>query len=122
MDWTMSEQTAKPCVVVLARWDQLADGDSRGFSIAREGDDLEGFLVRRGDEVYAYVNSCPHTGAPLDWMPDQFLDQDGAFIQCAMHGALFEIESGLCVRGPCVSRILKRLPVKADGEDVVLCL
>ncbi|MES9938475.1 MAG: Rieske 2Fe-2S domain-containing protein [Sedimenticola sp.] len=106
--------------LVLANMGDLAEGTSKGFSVELNGERLEGFLVHKNGAVCAYINNCPHTGAPLDWMPDQFLDREGEFIQCAMHGALFEIESGLCVHGPCVNRKLQRLEVEVDGGKVVL--
>ncbi len=74
------------------------------------------FLVRSGDRVRAYHNCCPHTGAPLEWRPHQFLDFEGRFIQCALHGALFTPEDGRCVRGPCAGDALTAEPVHVlDG-------
>ena len=58
------------------------------------------FAVRQGDAVHVYVNSCPHIGTPLDWMPDRFLSADGSLIVCATHGAEFRIADGECLRGP----------------------
>ena len=84
------------------------------------GEQLEGLVVQRDAQVFAYVNSCPHTGAPLDWLPDQFLDSEGAFIQCAVHGALFEIDSGRCVHGPCIERYLEPLTVHLEDGTVYL--
>jgi nitrite reductase/ring-hydroxylating ferredoxin subunit len=73
-------------------------------------------VVRRGG-LYAYLNSCPHTGAPLEWLPHQFLDASGAFIQCATHGALFQIEDGRCIRGPCAGAHLKSVQIaERDGQ------
>lgn len=77
-------------------------------------------MVRQGERVYGYVNRCPHTGAPLDWMPDQFLDAEGEYIICAVHGALFEIDSGRCVYGPCVNSVLEAIPVFLLQERVIL--
>lgn len=75
------------------------------------------FVVRMQGEVYAYHNRCPHTGAPLDWVPDQFLSLDGRHIQCANHAALFRVHDGFCIAGPCSGQALKRLPViVSDGE------
>ena len=73
---------------VLCRWQDLDDGSSRGFADVSAEDGGHGvFLVRQGDKVYGYRNRCPHTGAPLEWQTDQFLDFDRSFIQCALHGA-----------------------------------
>lgn len=81
---------------------------------------LRGFVVRRGEAVRAYVNHCPHAGFPLNLGPDRFLAPHAPFILCAAHGALFEIESGECVSGPCAGLALRPLPVRVTGGYVVL--
>lgn len=58
--------------------------------------------VRKRGQLYLYENSCPHRSIPLEWVPDQFLDRDKHYLQCATHGALFKIEDGRCIAGPCV--------------------
>ncbi|MFN2348338.1 MAG: Rieske (2Fe-2S) protein [Thioalkalivibrio sp.] len=78
------------------------------------------FVVRRGEVVRAYRNSCPHTGSPLEWQPDVFLDDEGELIVCATHGALFRIEDGLCVAGPCKRKSLTAVPVQVQGDGMVL--
>ena len=94
----------------------LADPSSRGFSVQWQGRQLDLLLVRRGPGVYAYVNSCPHTGVTLDWLPDQFLDAEGNHIQCTTHGALFRPEDGYCVYGPCAGESLESVAVEIrDG-------
>jgi nitrite reductase/ring-hydroxylating ferredoxin subunit len=102
----------------LCGLDALDDPGSLGFEIPRgEGElPLSLFLVRKDGKVYGYRNSCPHTGAPLEWQPNQFLDRDHGFIECALHGALFDIAEGRCLRGPCVGDSLQRLAVTVrDG-------
>jgi len=97
---------------------QLIDSGSRGFVLPQDGGEVEGFVVYRDGHVSAFVNSCPHTGAPLNWSPHQFLDVEAEFIQCSLHGAIFRAEDGFCVRGPCVGESLKSLPV-ALKEGVI---
>lgn len=106
---------------VLCRLDELADPGSRGFRRGDGEDTSEIFVVRVGSRVYGYRNHCPHTGAPLEWQPDQFLDFEGSFIQCAFHGALFVRETGYCVRGPCSGRSLEPFPVRLDDQGLVVC-
>ena len=77
--------------------EQIPDGGSKGFQV--DGHAL--FAVRRGDLLRVYRNSCPHLGIELEWFPDRFLDAQNQFIQCSTHGALFLIESGDCISGPC---------------------
>jgi nitrite reductase/ring-hydroxylating ferredoxin subunit len=60
-------------------------------------------------------------GTPLDWKPDDFMSEDGDHIMCHTHGALFEIEDGFCVAGPCAGDNLQPVAVGLDdGGQVVL--
>ena len=99
--------------IYLCRLDDLADPGSKGF----EGIDGQKpfFLVRRGAEVFGYQNFCPHYGAPLDWKPDAFLSYEKDHILCSMHSALFIIDDGICVDGPCPGQGLE--PVLLAIED-----
>jgi nitrite reductase/ring-hydroxylating ferredoxin subunit len=49
---------------------------------------------------------------PLEWQANQFLTSDKSLIQCASHGALFEIESGECITGPCQGQALLALAIE----------
>ncbi|MEX0709473.1 MAG: Rieske 2Fe-2S domain-containing protein [Woeseia sp.] len=101
--------------VTVGRLDELNDPGCREFEIG-EGDwPFRGFVVRQGEAVYAYENYCMHVGHPLNFKPDSFLTRDLSRIICASHGALYEIESGLCVAGPCPGKSLR--PVSADVID-----
>ena len=83
-----------------------------------------GFVVREeSGNLKAYQNSCPHTGAPLNWTPDQFLTRSGRYIQCSIHGAMFLVSSGECFSGPCSGRFLKPLAVvEQDGYAYIRLL
>lgn len=98
----------------------IEDPGCREFEIG-EGDwPFRGFVVRRGDEVFAYQNFCVHVGHPLNWRPNDFLTNDGQRIVCASHGALYDIASGDCAGGPCRGRSLRRVDVEVrDGVVVV---
>ena len=99
----------------------LADMDktgARAFTFKEDDKLFLMFLVRTGDGVAGYVNSCPHLGTPLNFLEHRFLTPDRARIQCATHGAQFEPATGLCVQGPCLGAHLKPVPVEIDGETV----
>jgi nitrite reductase/ring-hydroxylating ferredoxin subunit len=98
----------------ICRIDEIEDRGARGFTLAGDPP-VEGFLVRDGIRVYAYVNSCPHIGTPLDFLPDRFLTADRREILCSTHGARFEIASGRCTAGPCRGRSL--IPLQVINED-----
>ncbi|MGA6098722.1 Rieske (2Fe-2S) protein [Stutzerimonas marianensis] len=100
-------------MIRLCAADELLEGHGKGFDVA--GQRL--FAVRKDGAIHLYENSCPHRGVPLEWLPDQFLDSSASLIQCATHGALFLIESGECVAGPCEGQRLKSLPgTELDGS------
>ena len=105
---------------VICRFAELEDPGSRGAAVTIAGQLQDIFIVRRGGDVYGYLNSCPHTGAPLDWTPDRFLDLDGEHIQCAMHAAVFRIEDGGCIAGPCKGDRLTPVAVKVEAGIVYL--
>ena len=95
--------------------DDVPEDNSKGFSIT---DDLSIFAVKKDGELFVYHNRCPHLGIELEWNEDEFLDSENALIQCCTHGALFIIESGECVAGPCVGDNLQALPFSVDGNTV----
>jgi nitrite reductase/ring-hydroxylating ferredoxin subunit len=100
--------------------DELPDPGCREFQIGDGDWPFRGFVVRQGGTVYAYQNFCAHVGHPLNWIPDGFLSKDRRAIQCASHGALYEIDSGLCFRGPCVGKSLTSVATEVrDGTIYV---
>lgn len=74
--------------------------------------------VRRDGQVFIYKNRCPHRGVALEWLPDQFLDSSASLIQCATHGALFLIEDGECIAGPCEGKSLTAVACREDAQGV----
>ena len=106
--------------LLICTVEEIADPGSRGFSIQLDDQSIEGFVVQKDGQFYAYRNSCPHTGSPLDWVEHQFLDLDQALIQCAVHDARFEIESGLCLAGPCHGNRQQKLPLELQQGKLYL--
>lgn len=97
----------------------LRDGEARLFTTAAaRGPDF--FIVRRGAGAVGYVNDCPHANLPLDLVPGRFLDTARARILCTNHGALFDIDTGVCVRGPCFGKRLVPAPLSVHGGEIRL--
>ncbi|MDF3867106.1 Rieske 2Fe-2S domain-containing protein [Pseudomonas denitrificans (nom. rej.)] len=103
-------------MILLCAPHDLAEGQSRGFKAAG----LNLFAVRRQGRVYAYRNSCPHREIPLGYDAEQYLDASGRLLQCSHHGALFLIETGECIQGPCLGDVLEALPCREDERGIWL--
>ena len=94
--------------------------DARGFALDDSVDGHDAFVVRRHGDVYAYRNVCPHAGHRLHWKPHAFLSKRRDLIMCSKHGAIFAIESGECVDGPCLGRALTPLRASVEAGDIVV--
>ena len=101
-------------MITLCKTDEIEEGSSKGFEV--NGTFL--FAVKRDDQLHLYYNRCPHLGIPLEWEEHRFLDEDGALIRCSTHGALFEINNGQCLVGPCTGKALYAVEFEIQGRDV----
>ena len=95
----------------------LPNPGSKGFQVGRRP---RFFIVRIGNKIFGYINLCPHQGTPLDWKPDAFLTFEEDAIMCATHGALFNIEDGICTWGPCQGMRLAPVSVYVQGNWIKL--
>jgi nitrite reductase/ring-hydroxylating ferredoxin subunit len=100
--------------------DDLTPGHTAKFRLECGARRVHGFLVNHDGAFHAYLNSCPHVGTPLDLWENEFLTEDGRQIVCATHGAVFEPASGHCVSGPCAGDALTRLPLRIEGDSVIV--
>ena len=108
------ERSPPPGMTRLCRSDALPEGVSRLF----ERQDTTLFAVRHQGRAYLYVNRCPHRHVPLHWQDGGFLDDSGSLIRCARHGALFLIEDGECVTGPCEGQRLQPVRCWEDANGL----
>ena len=102
--------------VYLCSIEEIPEPGSKEFQL--EQFDLTFFIVRKAGDIHAYVNSCPHTGAPLNWQPDKFLNYDQDLIQCSLHMAIFDISSGKCIAGPCINKGLHKVAIEIKNGDI----
>ena|SRR5690554_5159997 len=94
----------------------LQDHETYGFQIPLDDGELDIVVLRQGKEIRAWLNHCPHLGIPLNWQPDKFLSLEGTHIQCSTHGALFTLEEGYCIAGPCRGQSLIALQTEVDAN------
>lgn len=84
-------------MTVLCNTSDIAPDSAIGIDIEQD----RYIVVNKDNQFFVYLNLCPHLKIALEWQPNQFLDYEKNFIQCSTHAALFSIESGLCIKGPC---------------------
>ena len=105
---------------IICRLSDIADPGARGFTVGRGDWPLRGFVVRENDNVWGYVNRCPHAGHPLNLQPHRFLTPARELILCSSHGALFDRQTGFCIAGPCGGQSLTSVPLAVVSGYVML--
>jgi nitrite reductase/ring-hydroxylating ferredoxin subunit len=103
----------------------VQEEEVRGFTLARL--DADGtqrpwpiLITRKGGRYFGYENACPHEGTRLDTAPGEFMDEEGNFIACGKHKAMFDLDSGHCFIGPCQGKALSALTLILDDGDICL--
>jgi nitrite reductase/ring-hydroxylating ferredoxin subunit len=101
----------------LMTLESIEDGGYAEAEGVVEGDPESLILHRRGQQVQAWLNVCPHAGRRLDWAPGRFLKSKEGHLVCAVHGATFEPDTGHCIAGPCRGDRLRSVAVEVrDGQ------
>ncbi|EAR09524.1 Rieske (2Fe-2S) protein [Reinekea blandensis] len=103
-------------MTVLCSIHDLEDSTSKGFA-SHVG---PVFAVKYDGQIFVYKNECPHLGVNLEFQPDEFLDSEGQLIQCSTHGALFNIEDGHCLSGPCQGDYLTPVEHVIEDDQIVI--
>ena len=98
-------------MISLISIDEIDEGNSKGIDY----ENAYLFAIKKNGQIHLYWNRCPHLGTPLEWQEDKFLDEDGELIKCSTHGALFNIDDGLCLIGPCKGKNLQKIPFIIDN-------
>ena len=99
---------------------ELSELAAKEFTLEPCSGMKDAFLIYVNQKYYAYLNQCPHTGVNLNWQPEQFFSVDGGYLQCSMHGALFETTTGKCILGPCRGQNLKPVEITIEGGAIYL--
>ena len=106
--------------IPLCRLDDIADGGALGLPQHRQLHPAGLVAVRQGEQVWVYVNRCPHFSVPLDFNPQQFCTYRGKVLMCAHHSAMFRYDDGHCIDGPCKGAQLEAVPVRWVGRRLVM--
>lgn len=117
--WRTLPRAPKPGAK-LGPIDDIPDGDAREYVFGRGTTVFSMFVVRRGEQVYGYLNLCPHYSSRLNSREAQFLNIDRTRIQCTAHFAEFRIEDGYGVHGAAEGCWLDPVPVHVEDGMIVI--
>ncbi len=106
--------------LVLTNVPALAEGETWAFEFELYGRRREGFLLRHGGALRAFLNECPHWSVELDLGDGHFFDVSLGRIYCKNHGALFSPHTGECETGPCLGRRLTQFFVEESASGVIV--
>lgn len=96
----------------------LTEGNSLHFQ-AKHADFV---IVKQQGTLLAYENRCPHQKRSLSSDSERFFDDDGDYLKCRHHGALFTPSDGQCIVGPCQGKTLKRATIGLEEGDFYLLI
>ena len=106
--------------VMLGTVSDLRDKKCRKFFYKVGKENREGVMVYSQGKFYAYFNRCRHVSLPLDWGDEDFLTEDGRYILCRNHGALYEPSNGDCVSGPCAGQALESVKIQIKQGKIFI--
>ena len=111
-DFGLEHRYDPPLVIALER--PLLAGDAVAFTTRLphppngDREDQAFFYRLESGEIVGYFNRCTHITIPLDYDDGKFLDGQG-YIMCRVHGARYELESGLRCAGPARTHLTRIL-------------
>jgi len=104
--------------IPVCRMPDIPRRSSRRFTLGTGRHSLEIILIRKYTRVFAYRNCCPHQAISLDLGSEDVLTDDKRYIMCVNHAAVFDIENGQCLAGPCLGECLEPLKTKVEQERI----
>lgn len=85
---------------VLTPANRVPDGGAIPLHFRADGRFFSMILTRRGTDLFAFENACPHAGARFDEMYGGVIVEKKSFVLCPHHGASFDLATGACRGGP----------------------
>jgi 3-phenylpropionate/trans-cinnamate dioxygenase ferredoxin component len=92
----------------ISKTSEIPEGQTRPFTV---GDKNIAISCVQG-KYYAFINTCSHMDFSLDTGV-----LEGTSIECAHHGAKFDVVTGKAICMPAVSPI-ETYPVKVEGDEI----
>lgn len=105
-------------IAVCASADIADGGTGVRFDVVVDAQPATAFVVRHRGNVVGFLNRCAHVAMELDWLPGLLFEDEGRYLMCATHGAIYEPATGACAGGPCLGRggLLRLKVFERDGR------
>jgi nitrite reductase/ring-hydroxylating ferredoxin subunit len=104
-------KNSDPKLLKLSGPGELKEGASKKFVLKGPDRETEAFLILKKGKYYAYLNLCRHWSVGLDFDDNDFFTEDGRWLVCKNHGAVYDPQTGECQGGPCGGASLYRVPL-----------
>lgn len=103
----------------LCARDEIPDGGAHEVIADVNGERISIVVLRKGKNIAAYINRCPHFRIPLNFVRGAFLISGGE-LWCTHHSATFRFEDGYCTDGPCRGGSLDAVPITETGDGMIV--
>jgi nitrite reductase/ring-hydroxylating ferredoxin subunit len=103
----------------LGRLADFPDGVAVPVSYHADEREVAILVVRRGAELRAFLDLCPHVFLPLTWRGRRVLSGDGERLRCSNHGAEFAVADGRGLSGPGSACGLTPVRLRVDPDGTV---
>src|SRR3954465_10189652 len=94
----------------------LQDGPPNSM-VSVDVDDMKICLANADGRIYAFRDNCSHKDFPMS----AGSIHGGATIECAWHGARFDMATGRAIRLPAI-KPLKTYEVTIEGDDILVAV
>lgn len=79
----------------------------------------EAIIVKSEDSYNCWLNYCKHITTVNIHKGGEAPIRDDEIV-CQNHGAMFDVDTGVCTFGPCKGAILDSIEVSTDSESIIL--
>lgn len=96
----------------------LTEKSHISMEIEFAGEMISALLFRFRGVVYAYQNQCAHMLCQLDAEGSRLFDRHGEILRCAIHGIIYQPESGISLSSICHGKRLTVIRTIEDGGQI----
>ncbi len=116
----MSEEGQTASGPALGRLEDFPDPSATPVRYCAGNREVALLVVRRGTELCAYLDLCPHMFLPLTQRGRRVLSADRERLRCTNHGAEFAVADGRALGGPGTGCGLTPVGLEVGPDGTVL--